>query len=180
MAKQFNSDPAQRTGFSQYNKKDMSLKFDIPGRKTLELQGVLCDMNGTLTLDGQLSREVAESLQRVAATMKVYIMTADTFGTARKMFASLPVELIGMPTDTPGAIAKRDFLKKLGAVTHAAIGNGYNDHLMLQEAALGICVLGSEGAHSLTMATADLVVTNPIDALTLLLKPQRLIAGLRN
>ena len=158
----------------------MNLKLDIPGGKTLELQGVLCDMNGTLTLDGQLNREVAESLQRVAAIMKVYVMTADTFGTARKMFASLPVELIEMPDKIPGALAKLDFLKKLGAKTHAAIGNGYNDHLMLQETVLGICILGSEGSHALSIAAADLIVTNPIDALNLLLKPQRLIAGLRN
>ena len=158
----------------------MSLNLDIPGGKTLDLHGVLCDMNGTLTLDGQLSREVGESLQRVAAIMKVYVMTADTFGTARKMFASLPIELVGMPAEIPGALAKRDFLKKLGAKTHAAIGNGYNDHLMLQEAALSICILGSEGTHTLSMAAADLVVSNPTDALNLLLKPQRLIAGLRN
>ncbi len=158
----------------------MSLNLNIPGREPLELQGVLCDMNGTLTLDGQLSREVAESLQRVAAIMKVYVITADTFGTARKMFASLPVKLIGMPAATPGTIAKRDFLSKLGSQTHAAIGNGYNDHLMLQEAVLGICVLGSESAHARSLAAANLVVTNPIDALNLFLKPQRLIAGLRN
>ena len=158
----------------------MSLNLDIPGGKTLELQGVLCDMNGTLTIDGQLSREVGESLQKVAARLKVYVMTADTFGTARKMFSSLPVELVGMPDEIPGAIAKRDFLEKLGAKTHAAIGNGYNDHLMLQESALGICILSSEGAHALSLAAADLIVTNPIDALNLFLKPQRLIAGLRN
>ena len=158
----------------------MSLRLDIPGGKALDLQGVLCDMNGTLTLDGQLSREVAESLQKVSVIMKVYIMTADTFGTAYKMFSSLPVELVGIPTATPGAVAKRDFLKKLGPETHAAIGNGYNDHLMLQESTLGICILGSEGAHTLSLAAADLIVTNPIDALNLLLKPQRLIAGLRN
>ena len=158
----------------------MSLNLDIPGGKTLDLHGVLCDMNGTLTLDGQLSREVGESLQRVAAIMKVYVMTADTFGTARKTFASLPVELVGMPAGIPGALAKRDFLKKLGAKTHAAIGNGYNDQLMLQEAALSICILGCEGAHARSLAAADLIVKNPIDALSLLLKPQRLIAGLRN
>ncbi|MEA1921411.1 MAG: ATPase P, partial [Pseudomonadota bacterium] len=105
----------------------MSLILDIPGRESLELQGVLCDMNGTLTLDGQLNQKVAESLQKVAAIMKVYVMTADTFGTARKMFASLPVELVSMPAATPGTITKRDFLKKLGSQPHAAIGNGYND-----------------------------------------------------
>ncbi len=158
----------------------MSLNLDIPGGKTLELRGVLCDMNGTLTLDGQLSREVAESLQKLADTLKVYVMTADTFGTAGKVFGSLPLELVGIPAATPGALAKQDFLKKLGSKTHAAIGNGYNDHLMLKEAALGICILGSEGAHTLSIAAADLIVTNPIDALNLLLKPRRLIAGLRN
>ncbi len=158
----------------------MSLNLDIPGGKILELQGVLCDMNGTLTIDGQMSPKVAESLQKVSAIMKVYIITADTFGTARKIFAPLPVKLIGMPAETPGTVAKLDFLKKLGPQTHAAIGNGYNDHLMLQEAALGICILGSEGAHTLSITAADLIVTNPIEALSLLLKPQRLIAGLRN
>ncbi len=158
----------------------MSLKLDIPGRKSLELRGVLCDMNGTLTVDGQLSREVGESLEKVATIMKVYIMTADTFGTARKMFSSLPIELVGMPDGTPGAFAKRDFLKEIGSQNHAAIGNGYNDHLMLQEAVLGICILGSEGSHTLSLAAADLVVTNPVDALNLLLNPKRLIASLRN
>ncbi|MCD6293143.1 MAG: hypothetical protein J7M09_06820 [Deltaproteobacteria bacterium] len=158
----------------------MSLILDIPGREPLELQGVLCDMNGTLTLDGQLSSEVAESMQQVAAIMKVYVMTADTFGTARKMFASLPVELIGMPAAVPGAVAKRDFLLQLGSQSHIAIGNGYNDHLMLQEAVLGICILGPEGAHTRSMTAADLIVRNPVDALNLILKSQRLIAGLRN
>ena len=158
----------------------MSLNIDIPGGETLDLHGVLCDMNGTLTVDGQLNSEVSESLLKVSETMKVYVMTADTFGTARKIFTSLPVELVGMPAEIPGAIAKRNFLKKLGAINHAAIGNGYNDHLMLQEAVLSICILGSEGSHSLSLKAADLVVTNPVDALNILLKPQRLVAGLRN
>lgn len=158
----------------------MSLKLEIPGRESFELQGVLCDMNGTLTVDGQLSPEIAEKLQQVSTLMKVYVMTADTFGTARQIFGPLPVELVEMPADTPGAIAKRDFIRKLGPECHAAIGNGYNDHLMLKEAILGICVLGCEGAHSQSLTAADLLVKSPNDALQLLLQPQRLIAGLRN
>jgi soluble P-type ATPase len=158
----------------------MSLTLDIPGQEVLEIEGVLCDMNGTLTVDGQLSSEVAETLRKLAEIINVYVMTADTFGTARKMFAALPVELVGIPPETPGALAKRDFLKKLGAANHAAIGNGYNDHLMLDEAVLGICILGVEGAHSLSLSAANLIVNNPLDALNLFLKPQRLIAGLRN
>ncbi|MBN2810014.1 MAG: ATPase P [Deltaproteobacteria bacterium] len=158
----------------------MSFNLDIPGREPLELAGIICDMNGTLTVDGQLGPETAESLRQVAVIMKIYVMTADTFGTARQMFSDLPVELVGIPKGSSGASAKRDFLRKLGKKEHAAIGNGYNDHLMLAEAVLGICVLGGEGAHALTMAAADLIVKNPPDALNLFLKPQRLLAGLRN
>lgn len=158
----------------------MSLNLDIPGGKTLELDGVLCDMNGTLTTDGKLSPKVGKSLEDLAKLVKVYVMTADTFGTAAGIFAPLPVELVGMPSGIPGAMAKLNFLKKLGPETHAAIGNGYNDHLMLKEAAVGICIIGNEGAHTRSLNAADLVVGNPLDALNLILQPKRLIAGLRN
>jgi P-type E1-E2 ATPase len=137
-------------------------------------------MNGTLTTDGKLNPEVGKSLTELSQLMKVYVMTADTFGTAAETFAALPIELVRMGPESPGATAKQNFLKKLGSATHAAIGNGYNDHLMLKEASLGICVIGAEGAHRLSLNAADLIVTNPLAALNLLRQPKRLIAGLRN
>jgi soluble P-type ATPase len=158
----------------------VSLPLVIPGRESLELNGVLCDMNGTLTTDGSLTYEVADSLKKLAEIMKIYVMTADTFGTAAETFAPLPVELVTMAAGIPAAEVKLNYLKKLGPLTHAAIGNGYNDHLMLKEAIVGICIIGHEGAHTLTLNAADLVVTEPLAALNLLLQPKRLIAGLRN
>ena len=50
---------------------------------------------------------------------------------------------------------------------------------MLEEAAVGIVVIGAEGAAAHTVQAADLVVTSPLDALDLLLRPARLVAGLR-
>ncbi len=158
----------------------MSLTLKIPGRETLVLDGVLCDMNGTLTTDGRLTLKVGKSLTELTRQLKVYVMTADTFGTAAAVFAQLPVELVKMPPQTPGADAKLDFLKRLGPQTHAAIGNGYNDHLMLKAAAIGICIIGNEGAHSRSLQAADLAVTNTLQALNLFLQPKRLLAGLRN
>ena len=157
-----------------------SLTLAIPGRRTLILDGILCDMNGTLTTDGRLAAEVGKSLTELAQQVQVYVMTADTFGTAAAIFAPLPVELVKMPPRIPGATAKLDFLRKLGPETHAAIGNGYNDHLMLKEAAVGICVIGNEGAHTLSLQAADLAVTSTLNALNLFLQPKRLLAGLRN
>ncbi|HDS16312.1 MAG TPA: ATPase P [Proteobacteria bacterium] len=158
----------------------MSLALDIPGGIRLELQGLLCDMNGTLTVDGRLDASVAVGLRQLAERLNLYIMTADTFGTAALTFAELPVKLIAMPAGVPGAVAKRDFLRTLGVATHAVLGNGYNDHLMLAEAAIGICVLGREGAHRLALTAADLLVPDPGAALELFLHPRRLLAGLRN
>jgi len=158
----------------------VSLTLTVPGWKTLDLDGILCDMNGTLTTDGELAPEIGSSLTELTQLIKVYVMTADTFGTAAEIFTPLPVELVRMPPGLPGATAKLEFLKKLGADTHIAIGNGYNDHLMLKEAVVGICIIGKEGAHRFSLNAADLIVTSPYAALNLLLQPKRLIAGLRN
>ena len=157
----------------------MSLELAIPGADRLEIDGVVFDMNGTLTRDGLLIPGVATALQELAATLKLYVMTADTFGTAKETFAALPVELAGIPAGTPGAEAKQEFIRRLGQNRHAAIGNGRNDRLLLAEAAVGICVIGPEGAHRQAVEAADLVVGSPVTARELLLYPRRLVAGLR-
>jgi soluble P-type ATPase len=50
---------------------------------------------------------------------------------------------------------------------------------MLQEAALGICVLSTEGTAVQTLLAADLVTPDIITALELLEKPLRIVASLR-
>jgi soluble P-type ATPase len=59
------------------------------------------------------------------------------------------------------------------------VGNGFDDHLMLHSAALGIAVILGEGAASKTLFEADVVCTSIASALDLLLFPQRLAATLR-
>lgn len=51
---------------------------------------------------------------------------------------------------------------------------------MLQDAALGIAVLGPEGAAGGALMAADLAAPGIEPALELLLKPQRLCATLRS
>ncbi|MCA9958568.1 MAG: HAD hydrolase family protein, partial [Anaerolineales bacterium] len=60
-----------------------------------------------------------------------------------------------------------------------AVGNGRNDALMLQAAALGIAVLQAEGTAVVTLTAADVVTPTILDALALLTEPRRLIATLR-
>ena len=60
------------------------------------------------------------------------------------------------------------------------MGNGRNDRLMLDEAALGVVVVQREGAAVETLLAADVVCQSIVDALDLLLNPLRLKATLRS
>ncbi|MBW1645001.1 MAG: ATPase P [Deltaproteobacteria bacterium] len=155
------------------------ITVEIPGRAAVELAGVVFDMNGTLTIDGVLGEPERQLLRRLGERLAVYVLTADTFGTAAGVFAGLPLELHKLTTAC-GHLEKRAFLAGLGADRHAAVGNGFNDHLLLRAAAVGVCVLGREGAHPLTLGNADLVVPSTAAAIELFLDPRRLVAGLRS
>jgi soluble P-type ATPase len=71
-------------------------------------------------------------------------------------------------------------VQQLGPKQTVAIGNGRNDRLMLQQAEIGIAVLGREGAAIEALTAAELIVPDPITALDLLRNPLRLIASLRS
>jgi soluble P-type ATPase len=77
------------------------------------------------------------------------------------------------------AESKRVFVQKLGSEHVVAIGNGRNDRMMLDEAALGIAVCGAEGLAAEALQASKVVVRDVVDALDLLLRPKRLVATLR-
>lgn len=153
----------------------MTLSVTIPGRAALELDHLLLDFTGTLSLDGALLPGVAERLQALAGTLRVTVLTADTFGTARQALAGLPLEVRLVATGAD----KLAFLEALGASRVVAAGNGRNDAAMLERAVVGIAVVGPEGAAAGLVGVADVVVADIRAALDLLLHPLRLTATLR-
>lgn len=154
------------------------LTLDIPGGPTLELQHLILDFNGTLAIDGRLIDGVAARLQTLAKQLEIHVLTADTFGSAQGALTILPVTVSILP---PGkqTEAKGDYISKLGADNCVSIGNGRNDRLLVQTAALGMVVLQDEGVAVDTMQAADIVVPNILAALDLLRQPRRLQATLR-
>jgi len=155
----------------------MNLVLDIPGRRRLELNHLVLDLNGTLAVDGRPEKGVAEALAKLQANLTCHLVTADTFGTAGGLFP----DLVRLAVIEPGREAEQKLalVKSLGAEKVAAVGNGANDVLMLGAAALGICVLGWEGADPAALAAADVAVPGPVAALELLLRTDRLRATLR-
>jgi len=149
----------------------------LPGREIV-INHIVLDFNGTLALDGTLLPGVKERLEDLSRKAALYVFTADTFGSAGRECAKLPVELVQVNPREGGADKAR-LVEDLGAGQTAAIGNGRNDALMLQKAALGLAVLGEEGAAISAILAADVVFPHIIAALDFLLKPQRAVATLR-
>lgn len=155
------------------------IEIAIPGKDmTLELSKLLLDINGTLTTDGVLIAGIKEKLEILKKDLGMYLLTADTHGNAASIAEELDIEIFKVSGDEGGQ-DKLDFLNTLGAENTVAIGNGYNDTLMLEHAALAIAILGEEGCSVHAMKRADIVVKDINDALALLLNPLRIIATLR-
>lgn len=154
------------------------LTIPIPGRSALQLQHIVLDYNGTIALDGELMPGVAERLAKLASAVHIHILTADTHGTVRAKCGHLNAQIQTFPQEG-AALCKARIVRQLEGGA-CCIGNGYNDLEMLQEAQLAIGILGPEGMFPGLMTHMDVLVISPLDALDLLLYPQRLQATLRS
>jgi soluble P-type ATPase len=155
------------------------LEVRIPGRKSLHLSHLVLDYNGTLACDGRMIQGVRESLETLAQSLGIHVLTADTFGTVQAELSGIPCRLAVISEENQ-AEAKFHYVEHLGAGQSVCIGNGCNDRLMLKVAALGIAVVQAEGAAIEAVLGADVLTCNILDALDLLLRPLRLAATLRS
>ena len=153
----------------------MTVSVPIPGRGELRLEHLLLDVNGTLTSRGTLIDGVEPRIDSLREALDIQLVSADTFGTLDAIAQRLGVA--GMRAATG-----EDKLRVLNGWGHersAVIGNGANDVLVLEAAAVGFAVVGPEGASAAALRAADVVCASAADALDLLLDPKALSATLR-
>jgi soluble P-type ATPase len=155
------------------------LCLDIPNRDRFDIAHLILDFNGTIATDGELIPGVSARIEALSSQVTVHVITADTNATARAQLQGVPCTLKIIGADRQDQ-AKLEYAQSLGLQSVLAIGNGSNDLLLLQQAALGICLIQREGAAIPSLQTADLVCVDINDALDLLLRPHRLTATLRN
>ncbi len=154
------------------------IELAIPGFGDVQLKYLVSDFTGTLSVGGKLYKGVSEKIDAISKFLKVYILTADTFGTAIEELKGLKCEikiLSGKNIDAQ----KEEFVKYLGAENVIAFGNGLNDRLMLKVAKIGVLVMIDEGCSTEALLSAKVVVKSPLDAFDLILEPNRLKATLR-
>jgi len=152
------------------------IRIEIPGARSVELAHVILDVNGTLTVLGELLDGVEDRIGELKQLVDIHLASADSFGTLAGVATRLGVDAI----TAPDVASKLDRLERLGANQTAHIGNGANDAAALQAAALGIVVLGPEGLSLAALLAGDVVFACINDALDALLDPRRMTATLRS
>ncbi len=118
---------------------------------------------------------VAERLARLVERLDVRLVSGDTFATLDEIAAQLDLPAVRARDGR----AKLELLEELGRKRCVVVGNGTNDALALEAAALGIAVVGPEGASGAAVRAADVVCRSALEALDLLLEPRALVATLR-
>lgn len=154
------------------------IEIDVPGLTKFRLENLLLDLNGTISIDGKLIAGISGKIAELKRLLKIYIITADTHGKAQEI-----AEMLGLSVESVASggeqSQKLEFVQALGSGQTVVIGNGSNDALMLRESALGICVVGQEGASFQAISNCDVLAVDIVSALDLLIFPQRLVATLR-
>ena len=154
------------------------IELTIPGRGTITIQHLVCDVNGTLAVDGQLHDGLAHILTALRDRLELHLLTADTHGRQQIIDQQLNLTAVRVQRGNE-AEQKARYIENLGSDHVVAIGQGANDAAMLKTAAIGIGVLSREGIATETLLAADLILPDIFAALELFENPTRLVASLR-
>ena len=148
------------------------ISIQRPGMESLELHFVLIDFEGTLATDGRVHPKAKDKVNLLSKRVTVYILTKSSKEKVEETLKKMKAEIFSM-TEGDSSQQKLDVLQRLGPHQTAVIGNGFDDVQIMEQAGLGMCVIGKEGSSPEAVAKADLVVTSVLDALDFLLKPLR-------
>ncbi len=148
-----------------------------PGRNPLEIEFILLTFEGTLATDRRIHPKAKDKLNLLSKRTKIYILAKGEQEAIREILKKVKAEVVFF-MEGEASQGKLNLLRQLGAAKTVAIGNGLDDAAMIEEAGLGICIIGKEGGSAEAMRKADVLFTDILDALDFLLKPMRHKAAL--
>lgn len=150
--------------------------FELTDGERLEIKTIVLDLNGTLSVHGQVPVGVDQQLKQLQSLgFRVVLLSGDVRGTAKGIAEQLGIELMF----AKNAQEKETAILTLEPNTCASIGNARIDIGTFKHARLSILTLQAEGIHADTIHYADIIVPSIQDALGLFLDPSALIATLR-
>ncbi|WP_432263602.1 hypothetical protein [Cupriavidus sp. TMH.W2] len=154
------------------------IRVEIAGFTYLGLDHLILPLRaGVLAADGRALGGVPERLAMLARQLKIHVLADPADARMGAMLDGVPCKWVSLP-HLGQAEAKRNYVEQVGVDHAAAIGHGRGDVPMLEAAALGIAIFGGLGLSCEAARHADLAVRHTVDALGLLLWPDRLIQSL--
>jgi soluble P-type ATPase len=148
------------------------ISIERPGQDDSNIEFVLIDFEGTLASDRRVHPKAKDKINLLSKRAKIYILAKEEKELVEEVLKKVKAEIIYLK-EGESSQKKLDLLRQLGATRTVAIGNGVDDGPMIEDAGLGICVIGKEGASAGSVKNADMVFTDILDALDFLLKPLR-------
>ena len=148
------------------------ISIERPGQGNLEIEFILIDFAGPLASDRRVHPKAKDKINLLSKRTKIYILTVEEKERVEEVLKKVKAEIVYL-REGESSQKKLDLLRQVGPARTVAIGNGVDDVAMIEEAGLGVCVLGKEGTFSEAMKKADVVFMNILDALDFLLKPLR-------
>lgn len=159
-----------------YNK--FMIELNIPGKEKIQLAHLVCDVNGTLAVNGILVEGVEILLKKLSHKIEIHLITANTHGQQEVIDQQLGLKAVILSRGDE-AVQKAKYVEQLGQQQVIAIGQGANDALMLKMAKIGIGVISQEGLAVEALLSADIIMPDIISALNLLEHPSFMVATLR-
>jgi len=114
-----------------------------PGQEPLEIEFILIDFEGTLASDRRVHPKAKDKINLLSKRTKIYILTKAEKEVVEDNLRRVKAEIYYL-TEGEASKQKLDLLRQLGSSKTVAIGNGLDDVPMIEEAVLGICVVGKK------------------------------------
>jgi len=151
--------------------------YSIPEIKDIEINTIVLDLNGTLSVNGVIPEDVKEALKELKDRgFRILLFTGDQRGTAANLCADLGINFV----KCRNAYEKEQaFHDKCSLEKTAAIGNARIDIGTFKQAKISIATLQAEGIHAGIIEHVDVIVPTVLDALNFFLDEHTLCATMR-
>ena len=140
------------------------MEYILNTGEKLILNKIILDLNGTLTVNGEIVKGVKERIKKLQKIgSEWFILTGDGRGNANKISRELNLKCLIANSSKE----KAKFIKSLNSKECITIGNARIDIGMFKNSKIRILTLQAEGIHTGALPYVDIIVPSINDALDL-------------
>ncbi|MCD5380716.1 HAD family hydrolase [Candidatus Gracilibacteria bacterium] len=152
------------------------MKYNIPDVGEYEINTIVLDLNGTLSVNGIIEDDTIDKLSQLKELgFEIILLTGDQRGTAQGFCDKLGLTLLKAKNGED----KTELMKQFNPETTAAIGNARIDIGTFKGAKISIATLQSEGIHTGIIEHVDIIIPRIQDALNIFIEPDVMAATMR-